>query len=1226
MTERWRLFPKYALLIIALVGATLIASSAIGIYFSWRDNRAALTALQDEKAQAAAARIEQFVLDVEHQIGWTALPYVERDGDALEARRFEFLKLLRQAPAITEAAWLDPAGREQLRISRLAIDSVGRGTDFSADPAFRAAAQGKTYYGPVYFRKETEPYMTIARPAGGGGVTAVEVNLKFVWDVVSRIRIGEQGLAYVVDSGGILIAHPDISLVLKKTDLKTLPQVAALAGAAAPAGTDRVDARDPHGAPVLSAHTSIPTLNWTVFVESPRSEAFAPLYASIARATLVLGAGLLVSIVASFYLARALVRPLRALQEGADRIGAGDLDRRITVRTGDELEGLADRFNRMASELKASYAGLERKIEERTAELSESLARQTATSEVLKLISRSTFDLDTVLKTLLESAGKLCGAEGAVLYRPDGAGNYVPAVTHLTVDAETAGRYLGLLRSQPIRADEDTGAGRALLRRATVHIPDVRLDPMYRRQDLAEAAAFRSVLAVPLLRAGEPIGVIALSNTLGDRPFTPAQIELVTTFADQAVIAIENVRLFNETKEALERQTATSEVLQVISASVADSGPVFEKILERCKHLFDSSEQGVLLIGDDRRLHLAAHHGKARERLATFFPVAQPGAFEASVLSRQVLHFKDVLGDADVPDDIRSIGQRLGIGPYSQVFAPMIWEGRAVGTLYVTRQPPVGFSASEVGLLKTFADQAAIAIENVRLFSETQEALQQQRASADVLAVISSSVADAQPVFEKILESCKRLFGGDELDVLLVDEQGMLRIAAYIGESHDIVAATFPAPVERTPAGRALRERRVVHWPDLVNGEGVPGVLRKMAKLVGYRSMVFAPMLWDERGIGAIGVARSTGPFKPKELAMLQTFADQAVIAIQNARLFNETKAALERQTATAEVLQVISQSVADTAPVFDKIIQSCEKLFGVDYANVALIRDDGLMHLIQDSSVPANEGMQEAKARIQSEFPRPVRDSIHGYAIHKGRVVHFPDVINGPDVPKGLRETAQARGGNYAAMFAPMFWEGKGIGAIGVHRVPPAPFSDNDIALLKTFANQAVIAIQNARLFNETREALEQQTATAEVLQRHQQLGRPTPSRCSTRSSTAASACLPRAAWASTSSTRPACCIQAGFAPRRKKESSLVRAVAGVFPRRLEGTATELAIRERRVVHYPDVLADRDAPAPLAPDRRGDAAISRSPSRRCSGKTAASARSRCRATWIRSPRRSCRC
>ena len=239
-------------------------------------------------------------------------------------------------------------------------------------PKFPWRRAGRLYFGPVYFRKGTEPYMTIARPAGsGGGVTAAEVNLKFVWDVVSRIKIGRNaGLAYVVDSTGTLIAHPDISLVLKKTDLSALPQVAALRGRRR---GGRRSARDLKGDEVFAAHAAIPTLRWTVFVESPRAEALAPLYASRARLAAA-GRGLVVSTAASFFLARALVRPLRALQEGAARIGAGELDRRIEVHTGDELEGLAEQFNQMGAALRASYTDLERKVEQRTAELSEALA------------------------------------------------------------------------------------------------------------------------------------------------------------------------------------------------------------------------------------------------------------------------------------------------------------------------------------------------------------------------------------------------------------------------------------------------------------------------------------------------------------------------------------------------------------------------------------------------------------------------------------------------------------------------------------------------------------------------------------------------------------------------------------------------------------------------------------------------------------------------------------
>src|SRR5215471_46260 len=196
--------------------------------------------------------------------------------------------------------------------------------------------------------------------------------------------------------------------------------------------------------------------------------------------------------------------------------------------------------------------------------------------------------------------------------------------------------------------------------------------------------------------------------------------------------------------------------------------------------------------------------------------------------------------------------------------------------------------------------------EVARLTRELREALEQQKASAEILSVISSSVADTQPVFEKILVSCKHLFGGDELSVLLVDKEDQLIIAPYLGDSYDVVSPTFPTPVERAPIRRAIRERRVLHWPDVINGDDVPAVVRKTAEIIGYRSMVFAPMLWKNRGIGALGVARSTGPFKPKELAILKTFADQVVIAIENTRLLNELRESLQQQTATSEVLKVI--------------------------------------------------------------------------------------------------------------------------------------------------------------------------------------------------------------------------------------------------------------------------------------------------------------------------------
>ena len=419
MTPRWRLFTKYAAFIIALVTAALLASGMTSLYFSYRENQDHLINLQREKALAAATRIEQYINDIEHQLGWTALPQVTAGGNVIEQRRYEYLKLLRQAPAITEVAWLDNSGREQLRVSRLAMDVVGAGTDFSQDPKFLEAKGGKTWYSPVYFRKETEPYMTIARPAGGaaGGTTVAEVNLKFVWEVVSRIQIGQAGLAYVVNSAGTLIAHPDISLVLQKTDLSRLPQVVAFVSNA---GEGAPIARNIKGEEMLTAHARIPTLNWAVFVELPLAEAFAPLYESLKRTGLLLLGGLVLSVLASVYLARRMVTPIRALQDGAAQIGAGRLDQRIEVHTGDELEALAEQFNKMAGDLKESYSGLERKVEERTAELKESLEQQTATAEILRVISSSPTDIQPVFDAILENATRLCDAHMANLGLPDG--------------------------------------------------------------------------------------------------------------------------------------------------------------------------------------------------------------------------------------------------------------------------------------------------------------------------------------------------------------------------------------------------------------------------------------------------------------------------------------------------------------------------------------------------------------------------------------------------------------------------------------------------------------------------------------------------------------------------------------------------------------------------------------------------------------------------------------
>lgn len=364
---RARLFRKYAVLFGALVSAVLIASGLVETYFSYQESRSALLRIQREKAVAAAAVIERFVKEVEAQIGWTMHAAFAPRAEALAQRRIDYFRLLRQAPPITEIAYLDGAGREQILVSRLAMDVIGSGKDRAGEPRFRDARAGGRYLSPVYFRRESEPYLTLGLAGRGRdkGVTVAEVNLKFIWDVISRINVGRASRAFVVDSRGLLVAHPDISLVLRKTDLSATPQVteararsdAAGAGAAGNAGAI---ARGLDGGRVLSAHAAIAPLGWLVFVESPLSEAFAPLYDSLLRTAVLLVAGVALSVLAGLLLARRIVRPIRALQQGAARIGGGELGQRIDVRTGDELELLADEFNRMTAKLQESYDSIER--------------------------------------------------------------------------------------------------------------------------------------------------------------------------------------------------------------------------------------------------------------------------------------------------------------------------------------------------------------------------------------------------------------------------------------------------------------------------------------------------------------------------------------------------------------------------------------------------------------------------------------------------------------------------------------------------------------------------------------------------------------------------------------------------------------------------------------------------------------------------------------------------
>jgi signal transduction histidine kinase/CheY-like chemotaxis protein/HAMP domain-containing protein len=731
---RRRLFTKYVALFVAVVCVALLSNGIFDVFFYYQEHKASLIRIQREQAEAAAAKIGQFIKEIESQLGWTTqLPW---SAGSIEQRRFDALRLLRQVPAITELAQLDATGKERLRVSRLAMDVVASGADLSSDPKFAEAVAHKVYYGPVYFRRESEPYMTlaIAGTRRDAGVSVAEVNLKLIWDVVSQIKVGERGHAYVVDAQGRLIAHPDISLVLRNTDMSKLAQVRAARASASGASTGDngpetvQEAENIEGRKVLTAYAPVAPLGWLMFVELPAEEAYAPLYAALQRLGFVLLGALGFAVLAGMFLAGRMVGPIQALQAGAARIGRGDLAQRITIKTGDELEGLADQFNDMAGQLQESYAGLEKKVEQRTHELSESLDQQTATSEVLRVISSSPGDLKPVFETMLANAIRLCEAKFGSLFLREG-----DAFRNVCNIGERSG-YTEWYQREPMIVLRDHHPRMPLARvaegKAVIHIPDLAAEQAYIERDprmiaLVEAAGARSLLGVPMLKENELVGAIAIYRQ-EVRPFTDKQIDLVTNFASQAVIAIENVRLLTELRartdelgQSVEELRALGEVTQAVNSTL-ELQTVLSTIVAKAVQLSDT-DAGSIYVHDEaqQEFQLQANYGMSDDLIAALkdHHTDLSGAVAGAAKHGEPVQVPDMQAEPHIPaNEIM-----LQAGYRARLLVPLMRFNEVMGALVVRRKAPGEFSKNTIDLLRTFAAQSVLAIQNARLFQEIEE-------------------------------------------------------------------------------------------------------------------------------------------------------------------------------------------------------------------------------------------------------------------------------------------------------------------------------------------------------------------------------------------------------------------------------------------------------------------------------------------------------------------------
>ena len=842
-------------------------------------------------------------------------------------------------------------------------------------------------------------------------------------------------------------------------------------------------------------------------------------------------------------------------------------------------------------------------LRQRTDDLTESLEYQTATSELLEVISRSTSDIQPVLDTMLAAAGRLCDTtSGGIAIRQ---GDVFQYVANMGKSAE----FKDLLRAQPYTIDRSTVIGRVVLSMAPVQIADAQADPDYHSVP-TDAGGIRTILGVPLLREQEVIGVIILVRDRVE-PFTERQIALVKTFADQAVIAMENARLLGELRqrtddltESLEYQTATSEVLELISRSTSDVQPVLDSMVATATRLCGGTA-GTMAVrqGESFRHVSTVGLGAIFDQALRERPLVprQGTISERVLLERQIIHVADLEADPDYPlrDAAHTDRLRTALG------VPLMREGETLGVFVVARDRVELFTDRQIGLVKTFADQAVIAMENARLLSELRESLDQQTATSDVLKTISRSSVGLESVLQTLVETVGRLCRSDQA-YLFRRQDELLHMIASFGVPEEARQWIADRPFESNDTsitGRVARLQQMVHIPDVLAD---PGYAYPGRQIAGFRTLLGIPLLRENALLGVFVVARTTvAPFSDKEVELASGFADQAVIAIENARLFEELRdrqaelrvtfdnmgdgvvmfdadlklaawnrnfqelldvpddflvsrpglgdyvrllvqrgelgdrdpdkevaryteratrqwstertrpdgrvlevrnnpvpgggavliysditrrkqaeaeiraardaaeSALERQTATADILKVIASSPTDVQPVLDVVAKAAVQFCGATDAVIHLRDGDEALSAAHEGTVKSVMGVR-----------RPLdRQTTFGRAMLDGLTIQFPDVEVLDPAEYALTRRLAKELGFRAVIGAPLLREGAAIGALTLRRVEPGPFTPQQIELLETFAAQAVIAIENVRLFTELREALEQQTATAEIL-----------------------------------------------------------------------------------------------------------------------------------------------